>query len=83
MSHFVATVTKDRLIELPESARKLLRPGQEIEVEVLDRRPTAPNEKVLALLRDLAEMKKDMPESDPSDTNNIIRAGRSGAMYGL
>jgi len=43
----------------------------------------APNEKALAMLGDLAEMKRDVPESDPSLTDQIIRNGRAGDIYGL
>ena len=43
----------------------------------------APNEKALAALRDIAEMKKAMPETDGSQTDRQLREGRAGAMYGV
>ncbi len=44
---------------------------------------SAPNEAALAALRDIAEWKKEMPETDGSQTEEQIRKGRAGAMYGL
>ena len=41
-----------------------------------------PNEALLAMLRDLDVMKKNMPESDPSRTNQFIREARNGVIYG-
>ena len=43
---------------------------------------SAPNEKALAALRDIAEIKKGMPETDGSQTDQMLREGRAGAMYG-
>jgi len=43
---------------------------------------TRPNEKALATLRDVAKLKEGMPETDGSQTDQMIRAGRAGAMYG-
>ena len=34
------------------------------------------------MLRDVAELQKDMPYMDGSDTLGLIREARSGAMYG-
>lgn len=85
MTHYTATVAHDLRLDLPQSALPFVRPGQEIDIDLNDsaaERATMPNEALLAMLRDLQEMKKDMPESDPSDTNRVIREGRSGAMYG-
>lgn len=85
MAHYTARVLDDRRLELPKGALTLAVPGQEIEIDLQDNpsgsREIA-NEKVLAMLRDLDEMKKNMPESDPDTTNEIIRLGRSGALYG-
>ena len=84
MTHYTARVLDDRRLELPQGALSLIAPGQEIEIDVADMhsKPSGHvNEVVQAMLRDLAEMKKDMPESDPSDTDAIIRGGRAGGMY--
>jgi len=85
---YTAKVKESRLLELPEEALSLnLEPGQEIVIR-LDQANTSstkiiPNEKALAALRDIAEMKKGMQESDGSQTERIIREGRDGAMYGF
>ncbi len=85
--HYTATVREGRLLELPEEAQQLhLEPGQEIQIQ-LDQSAKSntgkkPNQAGLAVLRRIAEMKKGMPESDPSQTDRIIREGRAGAMYG-
>jgi len=42
-----------------------------------------PNEEALATLRDIAKLKEGMPETDGSQTDQMIRAGRAGAMYGV
>jgi hypothetical protein len=84
MTHYTARVADDLRLELPLRALPFVHPGQEIEINLdttVERTPK-PNEAVLAMLRDLDTMKKNMPESDPSDTNRFIREGRSGAMYG-
>ncbi len=86
MTLYTATVADDLRLELPAAARSFVQPGQEIDID-LNHTTTEgvprPNEAVLAMLRDLHEMKKDMRESDPADTNRIIRKGRNGAMYGV
>jgi hypothetical protein len=85
MAHYTATVLDDRRLELPQGTLSLITPGQKIEIDLADTAfegSPKPNEKALAVMQDLANWKKDMPESDPSDTNRIIREGRSGAMYG-
>jgi len=84
---YTATVREGRLLELPEEAQDLhLVPGQEIEIQ-LDRLETKapsrkPNFAGLETLRLVAELKKGMPESDPSQTDRLVREGRAGAMYG-
>jgi len=85
MTHYTARVTDDLRLELPSRALPFVRPGQEIEINLDDTTVEStlkPNEAVLAMLRDLDTMKKNMPESDPSDTNRFIREGRNGALYG-
>jgi hypothetical protein len=41
----------------------------------------SPNEKALATLRDIAKLKEGMPETDASQTDQMLREGRAGAMY--
>jgi hypothetical protein len=40
-----------------------------------------PNEMALATLREIAKLKEAMPETDGSQTDQMLRAGRAGAMY--
>jgi phytoene dehydrogenase-like protein len=80
-------VREGQLLELPEEAQELhLEPGQEIQIQLhradAPEPARTPNEAGLAALRKVAELKKGMPESDPSQTDRIIREGRAGAMYG-
>jgi hypothetical protein len=63
-----------------EATGDLILPGQAIDIDLPE--APKPNEKVLAMLRELGNRKKDMAESDLRDTDEIIRQGRSGAMYG-
>lgn len=42
-----------------------------------------PNEEALATLRDVAKLKEGMPETDGSQTDQMLRTGRAGAMYGI
>jgi hypothetical protein len=80
MTHYTAIMREDGLLELPQAARNLIRPGQAIDIELPE--APKPNEKVLAMLRELEERKKNTAESDPTDTDEIIRQGRAGAIYG-
>jgi len=41
-----------------------------------------PNEEALATLRDIAKLKEGMSETDGSQTDQMLRDGRAGAMYG-
>ncbi len=41
----------------------------------------APNEKALTTLRDIAKIKETMAETDGSQTDQMLRDGRTGAMY--
>ena len=83
--HTIATVRPDRLLELPPEARKHLSPGQEIaiDIEAMSVETVKPNESALETLRILAEMKKDMRETDGTQTDRMIREARAGAMYGV
>ncbi len=42
-----------------------------------------PNEEALATLRDIARLKEGMPETDGSQTDQMLRAGRAGAIHGI
>ncbi|MEO7719407.1 MAG: hypothetical protein ABIY70_24660 [Capsulimonas sp.] len=83
MAHYIATVLDDRRLELPQGALNLVRPGQEIGIDLEEAGPEPkPNERLLAALRDITELTKDLPETDGSKTDRIVREGREGAMYG-
>jgi hypothetical protein len=85
MTYYTARVADDLRLVLPQGAQRHLSPGQEIAIELVDvaaERNGTPNEAVLAMLSDLQQMKENMQESDPSNTDRIIREGRNGAMYG-
>ncbi len=45
------------------------------------RETPVPNEKALATLRDIAKLKEGMRETDGSQTDQMLRGGRAGAMY--
>ncbi len=81
MAVFMATVRDSRVLELPAEAEALhLIAGQQIEIDL----PSAePNWAGLAMLDDLEIIKKGMRKTDGSNTEAMIREGRSGAMYGL
>ena len=40
----------------------------------------SPNEEALATLREIAKLKEGMPETDGSQTDQMLRAGRAGAV---
>jgi hypothetical protein len=51
-------------------------------IEAEDEKPAfPPNEKALAVLRQIAEMQEGMRETDGSQTDRFIREGRDGGMY--
>ncbi|MGO8673016.1 MAG: hypothetical protein ACLQVD_16865 [Capsulimonadaceae bacterium] len=85
MAHFVATVLDDRRLELPQGVLSLISPGQQVEIDFEVRpasRAVGQNEAMLAALDRLAEMSRDMPFSDGSDTMRLIHEAQDGAMYG-
>lgn len=45
------------------------------------REAPVPNEQALATLRDIAKLKEGMPETDGSQTDQMLREGRAGAIY--
>jgi hypothetical protein len=84
-AHYIAVARDSRTLELPEEAQLLgIRPGENISITVERETESqaTPNESVLEALRIIAEMKKGLRETDGSDTDRILREGRSGAMHG-
>ena len=84
--HYTAKVKESRILELPEAAQELgLKPGEEVTVSV-DRNKTEPavipNEKGLAIMREITERHKGRPHTDGSNTLRLLREARAGAMYG-
>jgi Flp pilus assembly protein CpaB len=84
--HYTAIVKGERLLELPEEAEALrLQPGEEVSI-TLDRngeeRTVLPNERMLAVMRRIAERQKGRPYTDGTDTLRLLREARAGAMYG-
>ena len=58
--------------------------GQHVRVTVLTEGPrVAPNEGMLAALREIEEIQDDMPETSGEDTQRLLRQARAGGMYGL
>jgi hypothetical protein len=84
---FKAIVKEGRLLELPEQAQELgLIPGEEVTVSVERNGSEAiakfpPNEGMLAALREIAEIQKDMPYSDGTNSLKLLHEARAGAMY--
>ncbi|HZP80683.1 MAG TPA: hypothetical protein VFB21_03515 [Chthonomonadaceae bacterium] len=83
---FRAKVREGGLLELPEQAQALgLIPGEEVTVSVERNSSQAPafppNEKGLAIMRQIAELQKDMPYSDNTNTLKLLHEARAGAMY--
>ena len=85
---YEATVKDSRLLELPEEAQELgLKPGEKVTLtinrdETQDSQVFPPNEKMLAILREIEVRHKDRPFTDGSDTMRLLREARAGAMYG-
>ena len=84
-THYTARVDARGALTIPKEAQDVLqlRPGEQVQVSI-DRIPVTaatPNEKMLAILRSIEERHKDRPYTDASDTDNLLREARSGAMY--
>ena len=43
---------------------------------------TPANEEALTMLRDIAQMKKNMKQTEGTETDQLLRKARDGAMYG-
>jgi hypothetical protein len=58
--------------------------GKHVRLTVIDEVPPAPqpNYAMLELLRRTEELQRDMPFTDGSDTQRLLREARAGAMYG-
>ena len=85
MPHCTATVNDDRALELPRDARHLVHPGQVIEIDLPEGNlgiSMQPNYGMLASLDEIARRQEGRRHTDGSQTDAIIREGRSGAMYG-
>ena len=84
--HYIAYAKDSRVLELPEEAQALgINPGDAVSISV-DRVETfpkpIPNEKALNALREIAKRQEGRRHTDGSQTERIMREGRSGAMYG-
>ena len=86
MALLMATVTQDRLLQLPKEAEVQLEPGQKLQVqidpEVMPSVPPKPNEKALSALQEIARRQQGRRHTDGSQTEELLRSGRTGAMYG-
>lgn len=58
--------------------------GKHVRLTVVEETPPAPqpNYAMLELLRRTEELQRDMPFTDGSDTQRLLREARAGAMYG-
>ena len=86
MTHVMAKVREDRLLELPKEAQERVMPGQMVDVDLPDAstaQAPKPNEKALHALRTIAERQKGRPHTDGSDTLRLIAEARGGAMYDI
>jgi hypothetical protein len=85
MTLLLATVTQERLLKLPQEVQAALEPGQQIQIH-LDQSwavsQTTPNEKALAALREIARRQEGRRHTDGALTDQMLREGRNGAMYG-
>ncbi len=84
--HLTARAKDSRTLELPEEATELgLRPGEEVQISLdrngIEAAAFPPNEKGLAIMREIAELQKEMPYSDNTNTMKLLREARAGAMY--
>jgi hypothetical protein len=86
--HYIAKAKDSLLLELPEEAGVLgIRAGDVVSVileqarEVTGNMPR--NEQGLAALAEIASRQEGRRHTDGSQTEQIIREGRAGAMYGI
>lgn len=91
MAILLVTVTQERLLQLPQEVQARLEPGQKLQIQIdqvsIDQDAvlppqTGPNEKALRALREIARRQKGRRHTDGSQTDQLLRDGRAGAMYG-
>ena len=84
-ANYIMRVDERGGLTIPQSVQDVLqlRPGEEVQVSIdrLSAAMPAPNEKMLAILRDIQERHKDKPSTDLANTDQLLREARSGAMY--
>ena len=56
--------------------------GRRLRVTVLEEQKPQPNQKMLEIMKKVKEKQKDMRFTDGSKTQEILRAARSGGMFG-
>ena len=86
MALLTAIVTQDRLLQLPQEVQAQLEPGQKLQVQIdpeiqLSVLPK-PNEKALSALKEITRRQKGRRHTDGSETDELLRSGRAGTMYG-
>ena len=56
--------------------------GRRLRVTIIDEQKPQPNQKALEIMRRIKELQKDMRFTDGSKTQEMLRAARSGGMFG-
>ena len=56
--------------------------GRRLRVSVIDERKPQPNQKMLEIMKKIKEKQKGMRFTDGSKTQEMLRAARSGGMFG-
>jgi hypothetical protein len=85
---YTAKVKGNRLLELPVEAQELgLMPGEDVQVTFNRENSQTPqihqpNEAMLAALAEIAELNKNRHVSDDSNSPQLLREARAGAIYG-
>jgi len=92
MTLLTATVTDERLLPPPQEVQAQFQPGQRIQIQLDQEMMTgqetpviafpAPNRKALAALQEIDRRQAGRRHTDGSHTDQLLRDGRSGAMYG-
>ena len=86
MAILMAAVTQERLLQLPSEVQARLEPSQKLQIQIDQDaslpQQTGPNEKALGALREIARRQKGRRYTDGSHTDQLLRKGRAGAMYG-
>ena len=66
--------------EIAEHAPELS--GRRLRVTVIEEKKPQPNQKMLEIMKKVKEKQKDMRFTDGSKTQEMLRAARSGGMFG-